>query len=298
MKGYGDALAVIAAAMAQAVTPPSSSTPDAWASENLIEVVGPRAGQPWDPAETPQIAAIIRLLAPGQPFTEIAVRKSAQVGFTRGLEAWAGFIACEDPAPALFVMPTIGLAQDFNKDKLQPTIEASPALRKRISRASRRDMLGSSALSKRFPGGSLTLTGANSAATLRSRTVKFAICDEIDEWPSDLEGQGDPMSMVDARMISYHATRQHKKVMGSTPTIAGSSASTGSSRRARGSSGPSPARSAATTCASNGATCGMSRRSRTTPTTSRHVAAASSSTGRSGNASPKAGLSPSGLRPA
>ncbi len=87
----------------------------------------------------------------------------------------------------------------------------------------RRSGQSSTALSKRFPGGSLTLTGANSAADLRSKTVQRVACDEIDEWPLDLDGQGDPMEMVDARQISFHATGDYKKFEASTPTIKGQS---------------------------------------------------------------------------
>ena len=84
-----------------------------------------------------------------------------------------------------------------------------------------RSSAASTALNKRFPGGSLTLTGANSAPDLRSKTVKFLFCDEIDEWPLDLDGQGDPMEMAKARQTAFHATGDYKLFEASTPTIQG-----------------------------------------------------------------------------
>ncbi len=74
-----------------------------------------------------------------------------------------------------------------------------------------------------FPGGSLVLTGANSSADLRSKTVKYQHRDEVDEWPLDLDGQGDPDEMADARLIAFHATGDYMVFKSSTPTIKGRS---------------------------------------------------------------------------
>ena len=46
-----------------------------------------------------------------------------------------------------------------------------------------------------------------------------AFCDEVDEWPADLDHQGDPMAMVDARQKAFHDTADYKKFVGSTPTV-------------------------------------------------------------------------------
>jgi phage terminase large subunit GpA-like protein len=40
--------------------------------------------------------------------------------------------------------------------------------------------------------GYVLLAGANSAAGLRQRTVRYAIEDDLDQWPDDLDGQGSP----------------------------------------------------------------------------------------------------------
>jgi phage terminase large subunit GpA-like protein len=151
------------------------------------------------------------------------VRKSAQTGFTQGITAIEGWIATESPARTLHVLPTTSLAQAYNREKLQPSIAATAALKARVFDISKRQTLGSSALYKAFAGGSISITGANSASELQMRTIKYALCDEIDQWPSDLDGQGSPMGMVDARQIAFHATRDYRKLQGGTPTIKGSS---------------------------------------------------------------------------
>jgi phage terminase large subunit GpA-like protein len=220
---FASALAILAGIGASIVTPPSTITPTQWASEHLVVIDGPRAGQLWDPRQAPYICAILEGVFCG-PHTKGTVRKSSQVGYTQGLTALAGWIACERPANTLFVMQSSAMAESINREKLEPSIHASEAFRDNILKASSRDSRGSSALRKAFRrGGGLTLTGANSAKELQTRTVKYALCDEIDQWEANVGKQGSPMSMVDDRQISHHATRDYRKLQGGTPTIKGKS---------------------------------------------------------------------------
>lgn len=219
---FASALAVIAGAIAAAIAPPSTLTPSQWAAKKLVLVEGPRAGQLWDPSQAPYICAIIDTVFCG-PHVKGTVRKSAQVGFTQGLTALSGWIVTQSPARTLHVWPTTGLAISYNREKLQPAIEATPQLKSRVLDMSSRRMVGSSSLYKAFPGGSIAITGANSAAELQARTIKYALCDEIDQWPTNLEKQGSPMAMVDARQIAFHATRDYRKLQGGTPTLKGDS---------------------------------------------------------------------------
>ncbi|PPD10274.1 MAG: hypothetical protein CTY36_00335 [Methylocystis sp.] len=219
---FASALAIVAGAIAAAITPPSSLTPSQWAAKNLVLAEGPRAGELWDPAQAPYICAIIDTVYCG-PHVKGTVRKSAQTGFTQGLTAVEGWIAAENPARTLHVMPTTSLALGYNREKLQPAIDATAALKARIRDVSSRGAVGSNSLYKAFPGGSIAIVGANSASELQFRTIKYANCDEIDQYPKDLEGQGSPMAMIDARQIAFHATHDYRKLQGGTPTLKGSS---------------------------------------------------------------------------
>jgi len=58
-------------------------------------------------------------------------------------------------------------------------------------------------LSKEFPGGILVLTGANSAGGLRSMTARFLFLDEIQAYPGDVEGEGDPIALAEARAHTF-----------------------------------------------------------------------------------------------
>jgi phage terminase large subunit GpA-like protein len=76
-------------------------------------------------------------------------------------------------------------------------------------------------LNKEFPGGQLIITGANSAVGLRSMPAQYALMDEIDGYPIDVDEEGSPIALVEARQRTF-ARRKRAKV--STPTISGKSA--------------------------------------------------------------------------
>lgn len=203
--------------------PPVEMAPSAWASSNLVVADGPRAGHRWDADLTPQLVPILDALQPGNPWNIVVLRKSAQIGATGLGIAWMGAIIVNTPAKAMVIFPTINSVQDYNREKLQPTIDATPELRKRVREAGSRSARKSTALNKMFPGGSVILTGANSSVDLRSKTVKYQHRDEIDDWPVDLDGQGDPEEMADARLIAFHATGDYMVFKSSTPTTKGRS---------------------------------------------------------------------------
>jgi phage terminase large subunit GpA-like protein len=217
------AIAVVVGALVAIIEPPQPITPSVWAADNLVVPDGPRAGELWDAALTPYVPEILDSLAPDQPYTEISVRKSAQTGLTTLMIAWLTSTIVAAPCRMMIVLPTIDALQEFNREKLSPAIEATDALRERVHPQTSRSAGGSTQFSKRFPGGSLVLANANSANDLSSKTIKYIGCDEVDRWPDDLDGQGDPMSLVDARYMSFRATRDYKKFVISTPTIEGAS---------------------------------------------------------------------------
>lgn len=193
-----------------------------WVRENVRVPDGPRAGLLWDIDTTPFWREPLELLSPEAPATRIAIRKSAQVGFTMLMIAWLLAIAAKIKRSALAVLPTLPFARDFNTEKFEPAVESCADARSSILPVKSKSGGGSTALNKRFPGGSIRLTGANSTVDLRSKTVPLIATDEIDEFPRDLNGQGDSMRMIDARQDAFRKTGDFKKLEGGTPTVKGS----------------------------------------------------------------------------
>ena len=220
---HPDARLFVHAVIERILRPPKPLPPSKWASENLIVPDGPRAGEPWSIALTPYIQEPLDFMGTDSPVNEIAIRKSAQTGFTTLAIAMIGHSIDRDPCRMMVIQPTDSALSEFNRDKLQPSIDGSRVLREKVADQKSRSAMGSTTYSKRYPGGSLTLALASSSADLRSKTVKKMIRDEIDQYPDDLDGQGDPLKISDGRLISFLSQGDWKKIDISTPTIKGGS---------------------------------------------------------------------------
>ena len=117
------------------------------------------------------------------------------------------------------VSPTLDLARRSSKQRIAPLIEECPRLRDKVKDHKSRDS-GNTILMKEFPGGLLILSGANSSPGLRSLPCRFIFADEIDAYVKDCDGEGDPITLVEARARTFS---RRKIFLVSTPTIAGRS---------------------------------------------------------------------------
>jgi len=150
---------------------------------------------------------------------EIWVMKSAQIGWTEICLNTLGYFVDQDPSPILLVQPTLDIAEAFSKDRLAPMVRDTPALTRKIADAKSRDS-GNTLLHKQFPGGHITLGGANSPAGLAMRPIRVVIFDEVDKYPASAAASGDPISLGRKRTTAFW---NRKVLAGSTPTIKGSS---------------------------------------------------------------------------
>ncbi|MBW6496245.1 MAG: phage terminase large subunit family protein, partial [Burkholderiaceae bacterium] len=169
-------------------------------------------------ARTPYLRAIMDALSPSHPAQRISFMKAAQVGATEAGNNWIGFVIHHAPGPMLAVLPTVEMAKRSSRGRIDPLIADSPALRERVNPARSRDA-GNSMLSKEFPGGILVLTGANSATGLRSMPARYVFLDEVDAYPASADEEGDPVTLAEARTLTF--AHRRKVFMVSTPTIRG-----------------------------------------------------------------------------
>ena len=167
---------------------------------------------------TPYMRVIMDALSPSHPARRVVVMKSAQVGFTEGGNCWIGYVIHHAPGPMLAVQPTVELAKRFSRQRIEPLIAESPALRERVKPSRARDA-GNTVLSKEFPAGLLIITGANSAVGLRSMPARYLFLDEVDAYPPSADEEGDPVALAEARTRTF--SWRSEVLLGSTPTIQG-----------------------------------------------------------------------------
>jgi phage terminase large subunit GpA-like protein len=167
----------------------------------------------WRTERTPYLREIMDCLSPASPVQRVALMKGAQIGGTECGNCWIGYVIHQAPGPMMAVAPTVELAKRNSKQRIDPLIEESEVLRERVKERRSRDS-GNTVLSKEFPSGVLILTGANSAVGLRSMPARYLFLDEVDGYPGDVEGEGDPILLAERRSATF---QRRKILLVSTP---------------------------------------------------------------------------------
>jgi phage terminase large subunit GpA-like protein len=205
-------------AFGQGLAPEPSLSVSTWADEHrhLSSTASAEPGR-WRTARTPYLREIMNCLSPSHPAERVVVMSGAQIGKTECGNNWIGYVIHRAPGPMLMVQPTVEVAKRVSKQRLAPMIEATPALRERVAESRSRDS-GNTVQVKEFDGGVLIITGANSSAGLRSMPIRFLFMDEVDEYPGDVDGQGDPVSIAEKRTTTFS---RRKILLTSTPTLKG-----------------------------------------------------------------------------
>lgn len=198
------------------LTPDPDLTVSEWADQFrfLSQKASAEPGR-WRTDRTPYLREIMDCLSPSCPIQRVVFQAGAQVGKTETGNNWLGFVIHMAPGPIMLVQPTVDTAKRLSKQRIAPMIDESPVLKERISDSRARDS-SNTMMVKEFAGGVMILTGANSAVGLRSMPVRYLFLDEIDGYPSDIEGEGDPVNLAERRTTTF---ARRKVFMCSTPTV-------------------------------------------------------------------------------
>ncbi len=197
---------------------PENITVSEWADK--YRVLSPEnsaeAGK-WKTSRTPYLKDIM------DSFTDDRVKKiyvvaSSQVGKTEMENCIIGYIIDQDPGTIVFAHPKIDQARNFSKRRIDPMVRDTPPLRKKVKE--NRNAKSTLQL-KTFPGGALIMVGTQSAKDLAETPARYVIGDEVDRWPKDVDGEGDPWGLLEARTTTFYNA---KMVAVSTPTVKGDSA--------------------------------------------------------------------------
>lgn len=208
--------ALVADLMAEFLRPPASITVSEWADANRM-LSGKASSEPgpWRTDRTPYLRQIMDDLSARSTVQEVVVMFAAQLGKSESGNNWLGYIIDNEPGPVMCVQPTTDMAKRFSRQRIAPMLEETPALRRKVRENRSRDDANTT-LMKDFAGGVLVVSGANSAAGLRSMPVRYLFLDEIDAYPLDVDGEGDPVALAEKRTSTF-ARRKVLKV--STPTV-------------------------------------------------------------------------------
>ncbi len=172
----------------------------------------------WRTARTPYLKEIMDTLSTGSPYERVVMMKGAQTGGTEAGLNWLGYIIHNAPGLVMLVQPSLDMVRRNTVTRIDPLIASSSVLCDLVASPRSRDA-GNSLFRKSFPGGQLVMTGANSAIGLRSTPVRYLFLDEVDGYPGDADGEGDPVALAIQRTATFKGRR--KILMVSTPTLKG-----------------------------------------------------------------------------
>lgn len=208
-------------ALREGVRPDPVISVSEWADRYRIlsTKIAAEAG-PYRTGRVPFMRGVMDALSPTDPARKIVFMKGAQVGATEVGSNWIGYIIHWQPAPAMVVWPTVDMAKKNSKLRVGELIAASPELSAIVGGKTSKDA-SNTVLMKEFPGGVLSMTGANSGVGLRSMPARFIFADEVDAYPGDVDGEGDPIALLTNRTTTFG--RNAKLFLVSTPTVHGDS---------------------------------------------------------------------------
>lgn len=201
--------------IAKIIAPPPVLKISEWADRyrRLSPEASAEPGQ-WNTGRAPYQKEIMNAVNDNE-CGEVIIMSSAQVGKTEIILNILGYFIDYDPAPIMVVQPTLEMAQTFSKDRLAPMIRDTPVLKSKV-REARSKISENTILHKKFPGGHITIVGANSAAGLASRPIRILLCDEVDRYPTSAGAEGSPVELAEKRTNTFW---NRKKIKVSTPTI-------------------------------------------------------------------------------
>jgi phage terminase large subunit GpA-like protein len=172
----------------------------------------------WRTSRTPYLREIMDCLSANNPTERVVFVKGAQLGGTEAGLNFLGYVIHHAPGLMLMVQPTMDAVRRNTSTRVDPMIAASPALRERVVEPGKKEP-GNSQFRKLFPGGQLVMVGAASGVGLRSTPARYLFLDEVDAYPADVSGEGDPVALAIQRTVTFRGRR--KIVMVSTPTLKG-----------------------------------------------------------------------------
>ena len=190
--------------------PPMRQTCWKWAEENIIlsERCGTGHPGPFRSSITPYIRGVLDTF---HTAPRIVLCFASQTAKTTALFCMLAYCICEDPGPALFVLPTDALARRLSKKRLQTLINDSPRVRREKTGVDDDFQLLSYTLRRM----SVNLVGSNSPSGVSSDPIRYLFLDETDKFSGETTTEADALSLAIERTKAFWNSRI---VITSTPT--------------------------------------------------------------------------------
>jgi len=189
-----------------------------WMERKMIVTEGPYPGR-WSFDVAPYLREIAENLSPRSGVTEMAVIKGNQGGFSTVSFGYVGYCIDHGIGPGLFVTGDQKMAEDTMEKRIDSVIEAAglqgkirASVTKKNNRSTgdRRDV-------KSYGGTFIRAVGPRSEAKLRSFPSRYNLLEELDVFPQNLAGRGNPVEKAIRRSDAFGQLRRN--YYNSTPKL-------------------------------------------------------------------------------
>jgi phage terminase large subunit GpA-like protein len=175
-------------------------TPDAWAAANRVYDASTGWPGARDPELTPYVVAFECAFADPR-YRRVVLVTAAQSGKTEALLDVIGERLDNHPSPIIYVAPSKEFATDQFEPRLVELFRQSSSLAGKVlggldSKRQKKTL-------KRVAGVRVRLAHAGSSTALKSDPCSLALVDEYDQLSKDVQRQGDPLALVEARGATY-----------------------------------------------------------------------------------------------
>lgn len=190
--------------------PPEDISVSQWAEEHrILDIKSSAMPGHWRNSVTPYLSEIMDTMNDYEIEETIFV-KPTQVGGTEVILNRLGYLIAQDPGPTLIVYPTDTLGESTSDNRIQPMVKSSPAVKQHWNERI------SSKLEMQFDNMYVSISGANSPASLASKPIRYLFLDEVDKFPAATRREADPISLARERTKTFI---NRKIYMCSTPTL-------------------------------------------------------------------------------
>jgi phage terminase large subunit GpA-like protein len=212
---------VVGPAFASGLQPDPNLPVDEWADQYMIipKSAGASEHGKYRSSRTPHARAVMRALSGKHPCKRVVVMGASQMLKTQVGLNWFGSTVHQSPSNFLWILPTGKLAKRASA-RIAKTIDAVPQLAERVATPRARDAVNTLD-TKEYIGGALTIVTAGAAANLSELSARYVLFDEIDRANENVDGEGDPGALAEARQTTFE--RNKKTYYPSSPTNKGAS---------------------------------------------------------------------------
>ena len=195
--------------------PREALTGSQWADRHgwIARSSGAAEGGPYSTSRAPYMREILDVMC-DEVTNDVVFNKPAQVGFTEAINQAVGYCMKADPSGLIVIQPNDGMAKAWMKERIDPMLAESPALRGIVRSEGGRRTSDDTMQRKVFRGGWMVAVGANAPSGLRSRPSRRVFGDERSGWTLDARNQGDPWDLARERTATFWNA---KRIQGSTP---------------------------------------------------------------------------------